>query len=90
MNVLEFLADLSFDSAGKPVASLDRLILNEAEREGVKPIPFIPHLEGLSYTGLYKYYPEVKAQPDPTKPLPTDWSPPIDFSVPKMTSLISE
>jgi len=88
-NVIEIHPQLGFNGDGSPSASLDRALLDEASRLGVKVVPIILHLEQLEATGLFKYHPEVAATPDPSKPLPTDYTPGVCFSNPKTVELLA-
>lgn len=89
LNVIEIHPKLGFNEDGSPSADLDRGLLDEASRVGVKVVPIILHLEQLAATGLFKYHPEVAATPDPSKPLPTDYTPGICFSNPKTVDLLA-
>jgi hypothetical protein len=89
LNVIEIHPKLGFNEDGSPSADLDRGLLDEASRVGVKVVPIILHLEQLEATGLFKYHPEVAATPDPTKPLPTDYTPGVCFSNPKTVDLLA-
>jgi hypothetical protein len=89
LNVVEVHPKLGFNADGSPSADLDRGLLTEASRVGVKIVPIILHLEQLAATGLFKYHPEVAATPDPSKPLPTDYTPGVCFSNPKTVDLLA-
>ena len=89
LNVVEVHPRLGFDDSGAPTADLDPDMLNEASRVGVKIVPIILHLEQLAGTGLFKYHPEVAATPDPSKPLPTDYTPGVCFSNPETVDLLA-
>ncbi|MCX6561151.1 MAG: hypothetical protein NTZ26_11655 [Candidatus Aminicenantes bacterium] len=89
MNAVEVHAQLGFNEDGSPKASLDPRWLEESGRQGIKLVPIILHMEQLAGTGLFRYHPEVAATPEPGKPLPTDYTPPVCFSQPKTAELLS-
>jgi hypothetical protein len=89
LNVVEVHPQLGFNADGSPRADLDRGMLTEASRVGVKIVPIILHLEQLAATGLFEYHPEVAATPDPAKPLPTDYTPGVCFSNPETVDLLA-
>ncbi len=89
LNVIEVHPKLGFNEDGSPSAELDRDMLAEGSRVGVKIVPIILHLEQLAGTGLFKHHPETAATPDPSKPLPTDYAPGVCFSSPKTVDLLA-
>jgi len=89
LNIIEVHAKLGFNADGSPSADLDRGLLAEGSRVGIRIVPIILHLEQLAGTGLFKYHPEVAAVPDPAKPLPTDYTPGVCFSNPKTIDLLA-
>lgn len=88
-NIIEVHPNLGFNADGSPSADLDRDMLAEGSRVGIKVVPIILHLEQLAGTGLFKYHREVAATPDPSKPLPTDYTPGVCFSNPKTVELLA-
>jgi hypothetical protein len=88
-NVVELHANLGFDEKNFPKASLDEAMLREAAQSGIKVVPIILHLEQLASTGLFRFYPQVAATPDPEKPLPTDYEPSVCFSETQTVELLS-
>ncbi len=89
LNVIEVHSQLGFNADGSPAADLDRDMLAEGSRVGIKIVPIILHQEQLAGTGLFKHHPEVAATPDPSKPLPTDYAPGVCFSNPKTVELLA-
>ncbi len=89
LNIIEVHPKLGFNADGSPSADLDRGLLAEGARVGVRVVPIILHLEQLAGTGLFKYHPETAATPDPSKPLPTDYTPGVCFSNPKTVELLA-
>src|SRR5882672_9605596 len=88
-NLIELHANLGFDEKNFPKASLDEAMLREAAQSGMKVVPIILHLEQLASTGLFRFYPQVAATPDPEKPLPTDYEPSVCFSETQTVELLS-
>lgn len=89
LNVVEVHSNLGFNEDGSPKASLDAGLLEQGARTGIKIVPIILHLEQLAGTGLFKFHPEVAAVPEPGKPLPTDYTPPVCFSKPRTIELLA-
>lgn len=89
LNVVEVHSQLGFSDDGSPIASLNKGLLDQASRLGIKIVPIILHMEQLAGTGLFKFHPEVTATAEPGKPLPTDYTPAVCFSQPKTAELLS-
>ncbi len=89
LNAVEVHAQLGFNDDGSPKASLSPSLMEEAGRRGIAIVPIILHMEQLAGTGLFRYHPEVAAVPEPGRPLPTDYTPPVCFSQPKTAELLS-
>jgi len=89
LNIIEVHPKLGFNADGSPSADLDRDLLAQGSRVGVRIVPIILHLEQLAGTGLFRHHPETAATPDPSKPLPTDYRPGVCFSNPKTVELLA-
>jgi hypothetical protein len=89
LNVVEVHSQLGFSDDGSPKASLNKGLLDQASRLGIKIVPIILHMEQLAGTGLFRFHPEVAATAEPGKPLPTDYTPAVCFSQAKTAELLS-
>jgi hypothetical protein len=89
MNTIDVHAQLGFAADGSPRATLDGALLAEAARLGIRIVPIILHMEQLANTGLFKFHPEIAAVPEPGRPLPTDYTPPVCFSRPETADLLA-
>ncbi len=89
MNEVEMHSRLGFFEDGQPRARFDEDMLREAHQIGIQIVPVISHMEQLAKTGLFKYYPELAAVPEPGKPLPTDYQPALCFSHPNAVPVIA-
>jgi hypothetical protein len=89
LNVIQMHSNLGFAPDGAPTASFDQVMLDACSRHGIEIIPVVRHLEQLGKTGLFDYHPDVAAVPEPGKPLPTDYRPPVCYSNPKVPKLLA-
>jgi len=65
MNIVEQISDLGVDAQGKPYARLKRgrePMVEEGPRYGIEPVPVVLHLEQVSGKGVFRAYPQLKAQ----------------------------
>ena len=90
-NVVEAHATLACDDNGKGTASLPEAMRAEAAREGIKVVPIILHLEQiLTNDELRRRLPKLASTPDPSKPLPSDYTPGICFSNPDAIRILGD
>lgn len=88
LNVVEVSAGPAVDAGGKPVVNMSPELLEQGARLGVKVVPYIAHLEQLSrYAGLMERE-EYTSTPDPSKPLPSDYTPGMCMSSPATQELV--
>jgi len=90
-NVVEAHAALSCDESGQGMASLPEDLRQEAVREGVKLVPIILHLEQImTNDALRQRLPGLASTPDPSVPLPSDYTPGICFSNPDAIRILGD
>ena len=90
-NVVEAHATLACDDNGNGTASLPEAMRAEAAREGIKVVPIILHLEQiLTNDELRRRLPKLASTPDPSKPLPSDYTPGICFSNPDAIRILGD
>jgi len=90
-NVVEAHATLACDDNGKGTASLPEAMRAEAAREGIKVVPIILHLEQiLTNDELRRRLPKLASTSDPSKPLPSDYTPGICFSNPDAIRILGD
>ncbi len=90
-NVVEAHATLSCDDNGTGTASLPEAMRAEAVREGIKLVPIILHLEQiLTDDKLRQRLPKLASTPNPSAPLPSDYTPGICFSNPDATRILGD
>ena len=90
-NVVEAHATLSCDDNGTGTASLPESMRAEAVREGIKLVPIILHLEQiLTNDDLRRRLPKLASTPDPSEPLPSDYTPGICFSNPDAIRILGD
>ena len=90
LNVLESDAGVGIDKDGKPQARISRELIEKGTALGVKIVPYLPHLEQISgYAGVSKRT-DVLSKPDPSKPLPSDYTPGLCMSSPATRELIRD
>lgn len=65
LNFMEQIASTSVTTAGVPqvVMSGDKVImLNSGPTYGINPVPAVPHLNSMASRGVFKAYPDLRAQ----------------------------
>lgn len=60
-NLIELHANLSIDAQGVAHAKMNEEVMERARKLGVRVVPIIHHLEQLENTGLFKFYPQLRA-----------------------------
>jgi len=88
LNTVEVWAQATVDGAGVPIVQIPRELFRRGAELGVKVVPYILHLEQVSrYAGLMSRK-ELLSTPDPSKPLPSDYTPGLCMSSPDTQELI--
>jgi hypothetical protein len=90
LNVVESSAGLGIDKNGKAYASISRDLIQQGKELGVKIVPFIPHLEQIAQGSGIVNRKDIISTPDPSKPLPSDYTPGLCMSSQATTELIGE
>ena len=89
MNVLEVWAEAGVDAAGQPTVKIGRELFRQGEELAVKVVPYILHLEQVSrHAGLMDRA-ELLSTPDPSQPLPSDYTPGLCMSSPATQELVA-
>ncbi|MEN6450679.1 MAG: hypothetical protein ABFC96_09325 [Thermoguttaceae bacterium] len=91
LNVLEYNSGVSVGPDGQATVTIKSEMIADGHRLGVKIVPYILHLEQLareSGEGLRKMT-EVTSKPNPSKPLPSDYSPGLCMSSQATRNLIA-
>jgi len=89
LNVVEVDARVGCDEHGKPTIRLDPSRIAEGEKLGVKVVPFLPHLEGLSRGGL-KGWEDCYGTPSAERAKRSDYHPGLCMSKPRTRKLLAE
>ena len=88
LNVVEVGARPNVDAHGQPVIGMDRDLFRQGAELGVKIVPFLLHLEQITrYAGLMNRR-EFWSTPDPSKPLPSDYTPGLCMSSPAVHAIL--
>lgn len=89
MNVLEVWAEAGVDAVGRPMVKISHDLFRQGEELAVKVVPYILHLEQVSrYAGLMGRA-ELLSMPDPSQPLPSDYTPGLCMSSPATQELVA-
>jgi hypothetical protein len=88
LNVVEVDSRVRCDEHGKPTIGLDPSRIAEGEKLGIKVVPFLPHLEGLSRGGL-KGWEDCYGTPTPERAERSDFHPGLCMSNPRTTQLLA-
>lgn len=86
-NLIELHAKLSIDDQGVAHATMDQAVMQRARALGVRVVPIIHHLEQLEDTGLFKFYPQLRATNVENK---NSTLKPICFSQPDLVKPLSQ
>jgi hypothetical protein len=92
MNLVEVGVRPALDKQGKlSLQLLTPPICAEAQAQGVKALPYVPHLGDLGkFSNLFERRPGLMSTPNPDEPLPPDYKPSICFSKPAAAELLAE
>ena len=78
--MLHQAASVSIDAEGRPTARISPDLIRQAAGQGVNIVPYIAHLEQISGEGAIRSRSGIASTPDPSKPLPSDYSPGLCMS----------
>jgi len=88
LNTVEVWAQATVDPAGQPIVQISPDLIAHGAKRGVKVVPYILHLEQVSrHAGLMSRQ-ELLSTPDPSQPLPSDYTPGLCMSSPDTQELI--
>jgi hypothetical protein len=92
MNLIEVGVLPKLDDKGKLSLQLTTPpICADALRQGVKALPYVPHLGDLGkYSNLFELRPGLMSTPNPDEPLPPDYKPSLCFSKPAAAELLAQ
>ncbi|MGB9619378.1 MAG: glycoside hydrolase family 20 zincin-like fold domain-containing protein, partial [Armatimonadota bacterium] len=90
LNVLELDACVGLDGSGRAQAGIRRDLIAQGRELGVKIVPYILHLEQLSKHAGVSERADIVSKPDPSKPLPSDYTPGLCMSSPAARKLVRD